>query len=94
MATAGQEQLLVPISGSMGPVRSLSVCLLLLLVTLGVESARLPADVGSLPYTVSLRRNGQHVGGAALISAKWALTAAHTVSLSGGQQRYTNILKY
>ncbi|KAH8344642.1 hypothetical protein KR067_002208 [Drosophila pandora] len=72
----------------MGPVRSLSVCLLLLLVTLGVESVRLPADVGSLPHTISLRRNGQHVCGAALINAKWALTAAHCVSLSGGQQSY------
>ncbi|KAH8318263.1 hypothetical protein KR074_000231 [Drosophila pseudoananassae] len=72
----------------MGPVRSLSVCLLLLLVTLGVQSSRLPAEVGSLPYTISVRRNGQHVGVGALLNAKWALTAAHSVSLSGGLQSY------
>lgn len=62
--------------------------LLLLVLALGLaEAKRAPADVGSHPYSVSLRRNGVHVCGGALITAQWALTSAHCVSLGGGQQR-------
>ncbi|XP_017038222.1 serine protease SP24D [Drosophila kikkawai] len=52
------------------------------------EGNRQPADVGSQPYTISLRRHGVHVCTGVLITAKWGLTAGHCVSLGGGQQSY------
>ncbi|EDV99520.1 serine protease SP24D [Drosophila grimshawi] len=45
------------------------------------------AEVGSHPYSVSVQRNGAHVCGGALISAKVCLTAAHCVT-TGGIESY------
>lgn len=40
------------------------------------------ADIGEFPYQVSLRMNGKHFCGGALISKKHVLTAAHCVMAS------------
>ncbi|XP_034472469.1 serine protease SP24D [Drosophila innubila] len=76
----------------------ISSCLLLLL-TIGVAvptvtalSSRVldgeAAAVGSHPYSVSLQWNGDHVCGAALISDRVCLTAAHCVTRGGGIESY------
>ncbi|KAH8240496.1 hypothetical protein KR038_007987 [Drosophila bunnanda] len=67
----------------------LAIVLALVLALGGsVEGNRTPADVGSTPYIISLRRNGVHECAGVLITAQWALTAAHCVSLGGGLQSY------
>ena len=35
------------------------------------------ATIQDFPYVLSLRRNGVHIGGGTIISATWALSAAH-----------------
>lgn len=74
----------------MRPVHN--VCLLFLLLGAAVcsvtaQKGRLldgqAAAVGSHPYSVSLQRNGAHICGAALISNKVCLTAAHCVTIGG-----------
>ncbi|XP_001355601.3 serine protease SP24D [Drosophila pseudoobscura] len=65
-----------------------TLLVLLLAVAMGVQASRLPADVGSHPYAISLQRNGAHIAGGALISQRWALTAAHCVTVGGGQESY------
>ncbi|EDW65782.1 serine protease SP24D [Drosophila virilis] len=74
----------------MRPVHN--VCLLFLLLGAAVSSVAAQkgrlldgqaAAVGSHPYSVSLQRNGAHVCGAALISNKVCLTAAHCVTIGG-----------
>ncbi|KAL7743409.1 hypothetical protein ACLKA6_008379 [Drosophila palustris] len=74
----------------------ISHCLILCLLALGAavsaQSTRLldgePAAVGSHPYSVSLQWNGAHVCGAALISDRVCLTAAHCVTRGGGIESY------
>ncbi|XP_022211864.2 serine protease SP24D [Drosophila obscura] len=72
----------------MHSVQQLLLLVLLVLVCGGAQATRLLADVGSRPYAISLQRNGVHVAGGALISQRWALTAAHSVTLGGGQESY------
>ncbi|XP_029161316.1 serine protease 53-like [Nylanderia fulva] len=44
-------------------------------------------DISQHPYQLSLQRGTQHTCGAAIISNKWAVTAAHCVSLSANRYR-------
>lgn len=37
------------------------------------------ARIQDHPYVVSVRRNGIHIGGGAIVSPTWALSAAHTL---------------
>lgn len=60
--------------------------------TVTAQSSRLldgdAAAVGSHPYSVSLQWHGDHVCGAALISDRVCVTAAHCVTPGGSIERY------